>query len=403
MSEARRSKLQGVKVTALIFTLFFLLQLLYRTFLSREHEFKYHTPVKADLYSFTDLLPYFSEARSPLLMAYLAFIFRLNVYRQAAIAVAMLLISACALTGVYHLARRVSNREVASATTICTALYPVFFEQAALIQPDTAVMMFTIWALYFYLPPARAENDAPPKERAPRPDAASQHENSLRDGRGWGRRRIAAACLFLLASLMKETALLAPLALFACEMICRRKHLTGAAGPAFGRKRPRLVESLLLLAPLLSLVAWFAFDQHFARLLPDSTPFQFHAESFTPPALVARALGRRFWQVTGHANLFVLTLCGLAAMAFPALSENETERPRIFVAVQLKFAAVILFYVVGMAASGDAAAAREMLPVMPLPVLIWVSTLRRRVRRWSILVWVVCAGFLVKMLFDLPR
>jgi hypothetical protein len=73
--------------------------------------------------------------------------------------------------------------------------------------------------------------------------------------------------------------------------------------------------------------------------------------------------------------------------------DGGVERPRIDVPVQLLFAALILAHVVALSVVGGAVLARYMLPVLPLVILIWVSTLWRRVPAWPLAVALVCAAF----------
>jgi hypothetical protein len=61
--------------------------------------------------------------------------------------------------------------------------------------------------------------------------------------------------------------------------------------------------------------------------------------------------------------------------------------------VQLLFAALILAHVAALSVVGGAVLARYMLPVLPLVILIWVSTLWRRVPAWPLAVALVCAAF----------
>ena len=75
--------------------------------------------------------------------------------------------------------------EVAVATTFLTALYPVFFAQSSLVHLDLAAAGLTFWGLRAYV-----------------------------KGRGWE-----TALWFSLACLTKETAILAPLALFAWDLL----------------------------------------------------------------------------------------------------------------------------------------------------------------------------------------
>ncbi len=126
-----------------------------------------------------------SNAHPPLLMAYLALWWKLAGFAPIVTRTAMLLLaSSFALLGLFRLAETLANVEVAVATTVLTALYPVFFAQSSLVHLDLAAAGLTFWGLNAYM-----------------------------KGRGWD-----AALWFSLASLTKETAILAPLALFAWDL-----------------------------------------------------------------------------------------------------------------------------------------------------------------------------------------
>ncbi|MFZ0801390.1 MAG: glycosyltransferase family 39 protein, partial [Terriglobales bacterium] len=146
----------------------------------------YYIPAARDLLLSGSLIPYSapSNAHPPLVMAYLALAWKILGFTPLVTRAAMLLIAAFALLGVFRLAQRVANTEAAVASVICTALYPVFFTQSSLAHLDLAAAAFTFWGLLAY-----AED-----------------------------RRPAIAIWFSLAVLAKETAILAPLALFAWEL-----------------------------------------------------------------------------------------------------------------------------------------------------------------------------------------
>lgn len=147
----------------------------------------YYVPAARDLLLSGDVIPHStpSNAHPPLVMAYLAAAWKLAGYSPVATRTAMLLLSGFALLGVFRLAHRVANQQVAIAATACTALYPVFFAQSSLAQVDLAAAALTLWGLDAYLA---------------------------------GRWR-ATALWFSLAVLAKETAVLAPVALLAWEMV----------------------------------------------------------------------------------------------------------------------------------------------------------------------------------------
>jgi hypothetical protein len=209
-----------------------------------------------------------------------------------------------------------------------------------------------------------------------------------------------AFCVFLLAlaALAKETAVLVPVVLCGWELLC-----------ALLRKRERLAAlvcverrpvwwSLALLLACAPLALWFAY--HRARTgytLGNPEYFRYNVESTLNLARILDTAWRRLGHVTFHMNLWALTFAGLAAMLLlKPRYDGEVERPRIAVPVQLLFAALILAHVSALSVVGGAVLARYMLPVLPLVILIWVSTLWRRVRAWPLVVALVCAAFVYR-------
>ena len=147
----------------------------------------YYIPAARDLLLHGTLIPYStpSNAHPPLVMAYLASAWKILGYAPSVTRTAMLAVAAFALLGVFRLAQTIANTEVAVASVICTALYPVFFAQSSLAHLDLAAAAFTFWGLLAYV-----------------------------ENRRWG-----AVLWFSLAVLAKETAILAPFALFAWEAL----------------------------------------------------------------------------------------------------------------------------------------------------------------------------------------
>jgi hypothetical protein len=120
------------------------------------------------------------------------------------------------------------------------------------------------------------------------------------------------------------------------------------------------------------------------------------------PLRVVLALGLRLWQVVGYLNLYFLTLAAMLAMWLPPLQDNGEERQRISLDVQFSFLAVIAAYVVAMAAVGGAVLARYLLPAVPLVIILFVSTLRRRVRLWRGVVAIVALAFVAALFVNPP-
>ena len=307
----------------------------------------YYVPAARDLLLTGSLIPHstISNAHPPLVMAYLAMWWKVAGFAPAVTRTAMLLAAAFALLGLFRLAKTVANTEVALATTILTAIYPVFFAQSSLVHLDLAAAGFTFWGLCAYV-----------------------------KGRGWE-----TALWFSLATLTKETAILAPLALFGWDLL-------SLLLPSRDRSRLPKRQSwkpAWLLVPLVPLMAWYGF--HYWRtgfVFGNPEFFRYNVQATLNPLRILLALLVRLWQVLGYFGLLMLTLAILFAMWLPPLRDPDGERPRIAVDVQIAMLSVIVAYVFAMALVGGAELARYMLPAVPLVILVSVSTLWRRVRRW---------------------
>lgn len=376
--------------TALLFALFFSVLLALHAPLLRLPYFwdeaGYYVPAARDLLLHGTLIPHStpSNAHPPLVMAYLALAWKILGYAPAVTRIAMLAVAAFCLLGVFRLAQRVANTQVAVASTICTALYPVFFAQSSLAHLDLAAAGFTFWALLAYV------------------------EN----------RRWSAAAWFSLAALAKETAILAPLALIAWEFVAlfvipseardlgsdRIQQKPEAFAPRNDKVMSWPARCGPLFLPLVPLTFWYTF--HYARtgfVFGNPEFFRYNVEATMQPLRVLLALGLRLWQVVGYLNLSFLTLAGLLAMWFPPLYDHGEERKRISLDVQFSFLAVIAAYVVAMAVVGGAVLARYMLPAVPLVIIVWVSTLRRRLRLWRGVVAIVALAFVVGLFVNPPH
>ena len=343
----------------------------------------YFIPAARDIYADGSFIPHstLSNAHPPLVMAWIALAWKLFGFHIEVARTAMLAVAALALTGVFALGCRVANWRVAAAAALCTALYPVFFAQSSLAHLDMMVAALTIWALVFYLPPAAREEDE---------GGADTRESP-------GPRRAVCVALLALAALAKETAVLVPLVLFGWEVLClllRRQERPAAL--VCIERRP-VWWSLALLLACAPLALWFAY--HRARTgytLGNPEYFRYNVESTLNLARVMNTMWQRLYHVTTHMNLWALTLAGLDAMFLKPRRDGGVERPRIRVPVQLLFAALILAHVSALSVVGGAVLARYMLPVLPLVVLIWVSTLWRRVPAWPLAVALVCAAFVYR-------
>ena len=350
----------------------------------------YVIPAARDIYRDGSFIPHstLSNAHPPLVMAWIALAWKLFGFQIETARTAMLAVAALGLAGVFALATRVANWRVAAGTVVCTALYPVFFAQSTLAHLDMMVAALTLWALVFYLPPrdaAASQDDA-----TPLPDDAG---SPLKTENPVFRR---AFCVFLLAlaAMAKETAVLVPVVLCGWELVCwlvRKKEKL--ASLVCVERRPAWWSLTLLLA-CVPLALWFAY--HRARTgytLGNPEYFRYNVESTLNLARILDTVWRRLGHVTFHMNLWALTLAGLAAMFLRPRRDGNVERPRIGVPVQILFLVLILAHVVALSVVGGAVLARYMLPVLPLVIMVWVSTLWRRVPAWPLAVALICAAF----------
>jgi len=339
----------------------------------------YYVPAARDILLHGSLIPHatVSNAHPPLVMAWLALWWKVVGYAPLVTRSAMLVVAAFALLGVFRLAERAANTEVAIAATLCTGLYPVFFAQSSLAQVDLAAAGLTFWGLCAYL------EDLP----------------------------VATAVWFSLAALAKETAILAPLALAAWELLrCVLPQWGSRASldrTAEGGS-PHMISSaahriLSLLVPLLPLGLWYGYHYaHTGYVLGNPEYFRYNVAATLNPLRFSLALVLRLWQTFGYLHLWVLTAGMLLAMLLPPLKDDGVERRRIAIPVQMVFLLVVAVYVIAMALIGGAVLARYMLPAVPLVIIVAVSTLRRRLPYWPAAVALVGAAFVLGWLWNPP-
>ncbi len=402
-SPMRSSSPHPALVFAVIFVTIFLLHAPLLQLPYFWDEAGYYIPAARDIFLSGSLIPHstVSNAHPPLALAWIALWWKLVGYAPLVTRSTMLVVAAFSLLGLFRLAHRAANAEVAIASTLCTALYPVFFAQSSLAQVDLAAAGLTFWALYAYL------------EERP----------------------TAVASWFSMAALAKETAILAPLALVAWELLrlvvlrrgkallqdqvsqstgrvsqdCEspqggRAALQGRVSDlGSGRASVPVVRILPLLIPLLPLALWYAY--HYSRtgyIFGNPEFFRYNVAATLNPLRFLLALALRLWQAFGYLHLWLLTTAMLITMLLPPLKDDGVERPRIAIPVQMIFLVVVAAYVIAMALIGGAVLARYMLPAVPLVIILAVSTLRRRLRYWPAAVAVVALAFVAAWFWNPP-
>ncbi|MGH9493427.1 MAG: ArnT family glycosyltransferase [Candidatus Sulfotelmatobacter sp.] len=332
----------------------------------------YYVPAARDLLLDGSLIPHttVSNAHPPLVMAWVALWWKVAGFAPLVTRSAMLVIAAFSLFGLFRLTERVANTEVAIGSTVCCALYPVFFAQSSLAQVDLAAAGLTFWGLFAYI------EDRP----------------------------IATAVWFSLAALAKETAILAPVALagweFSSFILPKRAWITSYWRDGSGRWLRRM---LPLLFSLLPLVAWYVY--HYARtgyVFGNPEFFRYNVASTLNPLRFLLALLLRLWQTFGYLHLWLLTLTMIVAMSILPIRDGGIERRKILVPVQALFFVVIAAYVCAMALIGGAVLARYMLTSVPLVIVLAVATLRRRLRYWKIAVAGIAVAFVLAWFWNPP-
>jgi hypothetical protein len=210
-------------------------------------------------------------------------------------------------------------------------------------------------------------------------------------------RRVLCIFLFAMAALAKETAVLVPLTLCGWELLCSLLSRNEKLARFVCIERRPVWHSFVLLAACVPLALWLTY--HHSRtgyFFGNPEYFRYNVESTLNLTRVLDTVWRRLGHVTYHMNLWALTLAGLASMFLKPRRDGRIERQRIAVPVQMLFAALIVAHVVALSVVGGAVLARYMLPVLPLVMLIWVSTLWRRVPAWPLAVALVCAAFVYR-------
>jgi hypothetical protein len=330
----------------------------------------YYIPAARDIWLTGSFIPHStpSNAHPPLVMAYLALWWRMAGYAPFVTRTAMLVIAAFSLLGVFRLARRVANTEVAVASVICTAIYPVFFSQSSLAHLDVAAAGLTFWGLQAYVE----------------------------------RKHVGAAIWFSLAALTKETAILAPLALFGWEWIHQifRTKSTEIETSSVLRRR---LNSFMLLLPMIPLGAWYLYHYlHTGYVLGNPEFVRYNVQTTLSPLRIALALLSRIWQMLGYMGLYALTLAALISKWLIPLRENDKGLSGMAAEDQTSMVSVMLAYLIFMSVIGGAVLARYMLPVVPLAIIFCLSTLQCRVRRWRIITGMVALIFVTAWFINPP-
>ena len=332
----------------------------------------YYIPAAYDFFRTGDVIPSstLANAHPPLPSLYLALWWK-SAFTPAVTRTAMCLIAAIALLAVYRLGILLNGRQrVAATATLLTAIYPVWFAQSTLAHADMFAAAGTLWGLAFLF-------------------VSQRHPRVL-----W-----AAVACFAVAAWSKETAIVTPLAIALWEGYLWLRNNDGSPG-----RRLHLRIGLAMLAPPVTLLAWYAYYRHRTGFIFGNPEFlRYNATANLSLLRILLALVHRTLQLTAHMNMFVPVLCMLGAMLLLPLRERGGAlRPRISPPDQAILYVVMLANILFFSVLGGALLTRYLLPLYPLLLLLCVSTFYRRVPYWWGLVLLSAAAFIIGLFVNPP-
>lgn len=332
----------------------------------------YYVPAARDILLHGSLIPQstVSNAHPPLVMIWLALWWKVAGYAPLVARSAMLVLAAFSLLGVFRLAESVANPSVAIASTLCTAVYSVFFAQSSMALLDLASAGLIFWGVEAYF-----------QDRMP-----------------------LAALWFAIAGLTKETAIIAPMSLAAWELsrlflrATSIRSLWRNAMPAGGESRAHAADRAgWLIVAVFPLMCWYGY--HYSRtgyIFGNPEFFRYNVSLTLSPLRFFLALILRVWQVVGYLHLWVLTFTtAFAILMLQPQQHSGVGRARVGTPEQVVFYIVITAYVIAMALIGGAVLARYMLPATPLVIILCISTLWRRMHYWGAAVACIALIFLL--------
>ncbi len=334
----------------------------------------YYIPAAYDFFRTGTLIPHstLSNAHPPMPSLLLAAWWHLSGFVTSGTRTLVCLVSAAALLAVYRIGRRMSGELVGWVAVVLTAAYPIWFAQSTLAHADIFAAAFTLWGLSFYLTPDGQEG-------------------------GGVKERVWAAGMFSLATLSKETAILTPLAL-ACfessQALRRRGRKDGSEAAAWSW-------AAALSVPVLPLLAWYAY--HFSQtgyIFGNPEYLRYNATANLSAYRLALCLWHRLLHLAAHMNLFVATLCTIAASLMPVRPGMRGRGvpgragERILV--------IVLANLVAFSILGGALLTRYLLPIYPLLLLVCVTLWMERMRWWPAVAALTLTAFVAGIFLNPP-
>ncbi len=307
----------------------------------------YYIPAALDFFRTGSLIPHstLTNAHPPLPSVLLAAWWHVGGLAISGTRTFLAMIAAAALLGAFRLARQLAGPVVAALVTLLTALYPVWFAQSTMAHADLFAAAFNLWALSCYF-------------------GRFVQESS-------GRNAWAAAILFSLAALAKETAIVTPLVLALWEFTLLVTETGGRQVQA------RLVWLAALLVPVLPLAGWYVYHFHATGFVFGNPEFlRYNATANFSVARVAVSVWHRVVHLTVHMNLYVPVAGTVAVLWIPA----RKARAALLAALRPAWMAlgiVLAGNALAFSILGGALLTRYLLPMYPLVllacVIVWQS------------------------------
>jgi 4-amino-4-deoxy-L-arabinose transferase-like glycosyltransferase len=351
----------------------------------------YYIPAAWDFFRTGTLIPVTTatNAHPPLPSILLAAWWHLSGFVPSGTRTFICMVTAAALLAVYRLARNLLGGPAAIATTLLTAIYPIWFAQSTLAHADIFAAAFTLWALSFYL---ESVNAADPRQAA-RPSSPNKLSPSM-----LSRNKFLTALLFSLAVLSKETAVVTPAALAAWEafLVMRERR---AIGRTPGRLRDHGQWIGALLFPILPLALWYAYHFHRTGFVFGNPEYlRYNATANLNAHRIALCLYHRLLHLTTHMNMFVPVICAVAALLMPSVANRARLSRPVFSAI----AVILLANWIAFSVLGGALLTRYLLPMYPLILLICVAEWQFRLLHWYLLAALSAAAFLCGIWINPP-
>jgi 4-amino-4-deoxy-L-arabinose transferase-like glycosyltransferase len=343
----------------------------------------YYIPAAWDFFRTGSLIPITTatNAHPPLPSILLAGWWHLSGFVPSGTRTFICMIAAAALLAVYRLTRNLLGTPAAIATTLLTAIYPIWFAQSTLAHADIFAAAFTLWALSIYLYPT-------PNPGAPCSSPSHSDDHGVTKPLLF-RTQILTTILFSLAALSKETAIITPAALALWEAVQLIRN-----GPT---QHGRWIAALL--SPIVPLAAWYAYHYHHTGFVFGNPEFlRYNATANFDAHRIALCLYHRLLHLTLHMNMFVPVTCALAALMMPAIATRLRLPRHILNAV----AVILLSNWIAFSVLGGALLTRYLLPMYPLILLVCVAEFQLRFHRWAWLAGLSGVAFLCGIWINPP-